>query len=229
MLGLDFGGTKIATAVCDLAGNKLASAVVDSQGELGARASFDRGILAARELLAQTADGATLAAVGVATFGIPFEDRVDLAPAISGWSTLPIGRELRRAFPGARVTMATDAKAAAQRGGPLGRAGWIRPGDLPESGHWPRDRDRGRRHGPQRQPRRFWRDRLQPAQSRRRHRPGRAAGDARGYGQRPGARQARGGRGPHAQRGRGLRRRARPTRHCARWSTTSSTSLPFTW
>jgi glucokinase len=114
VLGLDFGGTKIATAVCDPDGNKLASTVIDAQGEQGARASFDRGVRAARELLAQTADGARLAAVGVATFGIPFEDRVELAPAISGWSTLPIGQELRRAFPGARIAMATDAKAAAQ-------------------------------------------------------------------------------------------------------------------
>jgi glucokinase len=113
VLGLDFGGTKIATAVCDLSGNKLASAVVDSQGELGARASFDHGVRAARELLTETADSATLTAVGVVTFGIPFEDRVDLAPVIDGWTTLPIGRELRRIFPGIPVRMATDAKAAA--------------------------------------------------------------------------------------------------------------------
>jgi glucokinase len=114
ILGLDFGGTKIATAVCDLEGNKLASAVVDARGELGGRASFDRGVRAALDLVANTAADATLAAVGVATFGIPFEDRVDLAPAISGWSTLPIGQELRRAFPGSQIVMATDAKAAAQ-------------------------------------------------------------------------------------------------------------------
>jgi glucokinase len=114
VLGLDFGGTKIAAAVCDLAGNKLASVVVDSLGGQGARASFDHGIAAARELLRQAADGAPLAAVGVATFGIPFEDRVELAPAISGWATLPLGRVLRAAFPGARIQMATDAKAAAR-------------------------------------------------------------------------------------------------------------------
>jgi glucokinase len=113
VLGLDFGGTKIAAAVCDLAGNKIASAVVDSLGERGARASFDHGIEAARELLAASASGASLAAVGVATFGIPFEDRVELAPVISGWASLELGRELRAAFPGASIRMATDAKAAA--------------------------------------------------------------------------------------------------------------------
>ncbi len=114
ILGLDFGGTKIAAAVCSLDGTRLGSATVGSGGELGARASFGRGVHAARDLLDSAARGATLAAVGVSTFGIPFEDRVDLAPAISGWGDLPLGRELRAAFPGAAIRMATDAKAAAQ-------------------------------------------------------------------------------------------------------------------
>ena len=114
VLGIDFGGTKIATAVCDLAGNKLASAVVDSLADYGARASFDHGVRAARDLLGTTAAGAPLAAVGVATFGIPFEDRVELAPAIDGWAKLELGRELQWAFPGVAIRMATDAKAAAQ-------------------------------------------------------------------------------------------------------------------
>ncbi len=114
VLGIDFGGTKIATAVCDLSGRQLATAVVASGGALGARASFDRGIAAARDLLARSAPGAELAAVGVATFGIPFEDRVELAPTIAGWEELAMGRLLRAAFPGALIKMATDAKAAAQ-------------------------------------------------------------------------------------------------------------------
>jgi glucokinase len=114
LLGIDFGGTKIAVAVCDLAGNKLASVVVDSLGERGARVSFDHGIQTAKALLAESANGARLSAVGVATFGIPFDDRVELAPAIRGWDALELGRELRAAFPGAALELATDAKAAAQ-------------------------------------------------------------------------------------------------------------------
>lgn len=114
VLGIDFGGTKIAAAVCDLTGNKLASAVVDSRGERGARVSFDHGVHTAKALLAESAGSARLAAVGVATFGIPFDDRVELAPAISDWGVLALGRELRAAFPDATVEVATDAKAAAQ-------------------------------------------------------------------------------------------------------------------
>jgi glucokinase len=114
VLGLDFGGTKIAMAVCETSGDRLGSATVGSGGELGAHASFERGIGAAHDLLAVVAPGRELAAVGVSTFGIPFDDRVELAPAISGWDTLALGSELRAAFAGAQIRMATDAKAAAQ-------------------------------------------------------------------------------------------------------------------
>lgn len=140
VLGLDFGGTKIAMAVCDLQGNRLASATVSAgaagsgpagagpaaarpdlaagKGERaasppGARAVFDRAVRAARSLLATAAPGSELAAVGVATFGIPHDDRVELAPAIDGWESLALGRELSAAFGGAAIRMATDAKAAA--------------------------------------------------------------------------------------------------------------------
>jgi glucokinase len=119
--GIDFGGSKIAVAVCDLAGNRLASGRVStrsgegdgSPGPAGARAIFDRGVRTTRELLATAAPDSELAAVGVATFGIPAEDRVLLAPAIDGWESLALGRELRAAFPGAQIEMATDVKAAA--------------------------------------------------------------------------------------------------------------------
>src|SRR5580693_615926 len=117
---IDFGGSKIAAAVCDLSGNRLASSRVDTRagdgapaGLAGARAIFDRGVRITRELLAAAAPDSDLAAVGVATFGIPAEDRVLLAPAIDGWESLALGRELRAAFPGAQLKMATDVKAAA--------------------------------------------------------------------------------------------------------------------
>jgi glucokinase len=114
VLGLDYGGTKIAAAVADLAGNRLASTTTDSGGAMGAQASFARGIQVARDLLAATAPGSEPVAVGVSTFGIPFDDRVELAPAIDGWGQLAMGRELRAAFPRSQIRMATDAKAAAQ-------------------------------------------------------------------------------------------------------------------
>jgi glucokinase len=113
VLGLDFGGTKIAAAVCDLTGRTLASGVVTSLAEQGAQTSFDHGLQTARDLLASQAAGSPVAAVGVATFGIPSDDGVALAPAIDGWESLPIGRELAAAFPGVPIRLANDVKAAA--------------------------------------------------------------------------------------------------------------------
>ena len=112
VIGIDFGGTKTAVAVCDPAGRKLGRVVTGSLGELGAQLSFQHGLQTARALLQKTAPGADVAAVGVATFGIPFEDRVELAPTIPGWGDLALGAELRAAFPGSRIAMATDTKAA---------------------------------------------------------------------------------------------------------------------
>ncbi|HEY6279463.1 MAG TPA: ROK family protein [Streptosporangiaceae bacterium] len=113
VLGLDFGGTKIAMAVSEPAGQRLASAMVSSDADGGAAATFERAVGAARELLAHAAAGRELVAVGVSTFGIPYDDRVELAPAIRGWDGLALGDRLRDAFPGAGIAMATDAKAAA--------------------------------------------------------------------------------------------------------------------
>ena len=113
VLGIDFGGTKIATAVCDLSGRRLATRLIDAEPERGARSAFNRGVRGARELLAEVSHGRPLAGVGVSTFGIPSEDGVALAPAIDGWEDIAMGRELRDAFAGTQVTMATDVKAAA--------------------------------------------------------------------------------------------------------------------
>src|SRR5258708_20716661 len=108
VVGIEFGGTKVATGVCDLAGNKLAASVVDTEGDRGARAAFDHGIQTARNLLIGCSAEGSLAAVGVSTFGIPFEDRVELAPSIDGWGSLALGRGPRPAFPGLSIRMATD-------------------------------------------------------------------------------------------------------------------------
>ena len=113
ILGFDFGGTKIAAAVGTLGGARLASTVVDSGPADGAQAVFARGIEAGRGLLDRLGPGVTVAAVGAVTFGIPFDDHVELAPSIPGWDRLAFGTLLRRAFPGIPIRMSTDVKAAA--------------------------------------------------------------------------------------------------------------------
>jgi glucokinase len=113
VLGLDFGGTKIAVAVGDLDGERLGAASVDSLSAAGAEAAMSRGLDAARDLLATVAPGRELAAVGAATLGIPYDDRVELAPTFPGWGDLAFGERIRSAFPGVPVRLATDVKAAA--------------------------------------------------------------------------------------------------------------------
>jgi len=113
VLGMDFGGTKIAVAVCEVTGTRLGSTTVATRPEDGARAGLARGIGAARALLESAAPGRPLAAVGACTFGIPGEDGVALAPTVPGWGDLALGRELREAFAGAQVRVGTDVKAAA--------------------------------------------------------------------------------------------------------------------
>jgi len=114
VLGIDFGGTKIALAVVDLASVRLGSAVIPAAAESGARASLAGALTAARALLGRVAPGERLAGVGVSTFGIPGPDGVRLAPAIEGWEHLALEREITAAFGAVPVRVATDVKAAAQ-------------------------------------------------------------------------------------------------------------------
>jgi glucokinase len=114
VLGIDFGGTKIAAAVADPDGVQLGTVTIHSAADESADQTFRRALDAAARLLDEVAPDGELLAVGACTFGIPHEDRIELAPTIDGWGELPFGRELRRAFPAAELRMATDVKAAAQ-------------------------------------------------------------------------------------------------------------------
>lgn len=113
MLGLDFGGTKIAAAVADATGRRLGETSVATDPARGARSNLERGVAAARSLLERVAGGAAPAAVGACTFGIPGRDGVVLAPAIGGWEELALADELAAALDCERVRVATDVKAAA--------------------------------------------------------------------------------------------------------------------
>jgi glucokinase len=114
VLGLDFGGTKIAAAVCDLDGQRLGSATVATLASDGARACLERGIGVAQQLLDSAVPGRTLAAIGACTFGIPGESGIALAPAVPGWEELQLREELCLAFGDVEVCVANDVKAAAR-------------------------------------------------------------------------------------------------------------------
>ena len=112
VLGMDFGGTKIALAICGLDGRCLAQQVLVTNPDTGGDAVLERGISASRALLALSGDHHDLVSVGVSTIGIPREDRVELAPAIPGWEHVGLARTVTTAF-GVPVRVVTDVKAAA--------------------------------------------------------------------------------------------------------------------
>jgi len=112
VLGMDFGGTKIALAVCDLDGRCLSEHKLLTLPDQGADAVLARAVAAGRSLLAPLGTGPRLAAVGVSTIGIPLENRVELAPAIPGWEKVALASAIEAAF-GVPVRVATDVKAAA--------------------------------------------------------------------------------------------------------------------
>ncbi len=113
VLGMDFGGTKIALAVCDLDGTCLAQQVLATNPQAGAQAVLEKGISAGLALLAVvTGEHHDLVAVGVSTIGVPREEGVELAPAIPGWQHVGLARSVAAGF-GAPVRVATDVKAAA--------------------------------------------------------------------------------------------------------------------
>jgi glucokinase len=128
VLGLDFGGTKIAAAVADTDGARLGTVTIPAAAELGAQASLSRAVEAAHALLAEVAPERPLAAVGAATFGIPGPDGVALAPAIPGWESLRLQEELTEAFEGAAIRLATDVKAAARAEAAWGALAGCDPG-----------------------------------------------------------------------------------------------------
>jgi predicted NBD/HSP70 family sugar kinase len=113
VLGLDFGGTKVAAAVASLDGRRLGELTIATEPLRGGRWNLDRGLDAATRLVRDVAPGRPLAAVGASTFGIPTADGVRLAPAIPGWEEFSLGRELTSAFDCTTVRLATDVKAAA--------------------------------------------------------------------------------------------------------------------
>jgi glucokinase len=113
VLGIDFGGSKIATAVAGEDGARLGMSTIPTRPADGAQTTFERGLTAARELVDQVADGRPLAVVGACTIGIPSQDGVALAPTIDGWGEIAFGRRLAAAFPEAKIELATDVKAAA--------------------------------------------------------------------------------------------------------------------
>jgi glucokinase len=128
VLGVDFGGSKVAVAAADGHGARLGSRTLLVSPDDSAQQTFDRGIAAAHALLEEVAPGRPLVAVGACTFGIPRADGIDLAPTIAGWEQLAFGNRMALAFPDTAVVLATDVKAAARAEAAHGALAGCEPG-----------------------------------------------------------------------------------------------------
>jgi glucokinase len=112
VLALDFGGTKIALATADSAAHPIRRVRIDTRADDGAETVIARAIAAARGLVDETAaTGRRLVAVGAATFGVPQDERIMLAPNVPGWERLPLARRLREGV-GVAASVCNDVRAA---------------------------------------------------------------------------------------------------------------------
>ncbi|MDT7724564.1 MAG: hypothetical protein QOI21_1140 [Actinomycetota bacterium] len=110
ILGIDFGGTKVAVGLADRDGKLLARHRLDTDAEAGAEQVVSRALSGAEALLAES--GGRLTAVGVVSPGIVLEDRILLAPNVPGWEQLRLREWVASRFP-VPITVGTDVKAAA--------------------------------------------------------------------------------------------------------------------
>ncbi len=113
ILGIDFGGTKVALGLADKAGSLLVTRRLDTDAHAGAGQVVSRALAASRKLLADEGAEDRVGAVGVVSPGIVLEDRILLAPNVPGWEELRLRELVAAEFPGVPIEAGTDAKAAA--------------------------------------------------------------------------------------------------------------------
>lgn len=117
ILGIDFGGTKVAIGLADETGEILTQQRMDTDAAAGAEQAVDRALALAEKLLAEhgcrTDEPVDLRAVGVVSPGIVLPEKILLAPNVPGWERLRLAETVRDRFGGVTTVVGTDAKAAA--------------------------------------------------------------------------------------------------------------------
>ncbi|SEO99615.1 ROK family protein [Amycolatopsis saalfeldensis] len=111
VLGIDFGGTKVALGLARRDGTLLATRRLDTDAAAGAEQVVTRALAGARSLVSDAY--AHLGSVGVVSPGIVLPDRILLAPNVPGWERLHLKELVAAEFPDLPIAVGTDAKAAA--------------------------------------------------------------------------------------------------------------------
>jgi glucokinase len=111
VLGIDFGGTKIALATATVSGEPLRDTRIETRASDGAAEVLRRAVEAANDLVEATPG--RLVAAGVSTFGVVRDGRVRLAPNVPGWEDLPLPAMLREGLGVPALEIDNDVNAAA--------------------------------------------------------------------------------------------------------------------
>ncbi len=115
VLGIDFGGTKIALATARPDGQILAQRRLPTRAEEGASEVLRRTLSEGRSLVGETATrGGKLAAAAAVTPGVVMEDRVELSPNLPGEEKLALRTLLREGLEIESVGVSNDVKAAGE-------------------------------------------------------------------------------------------------------------------
>ncbi len=115
VLGIDFGGTKVALAVALRTGKILARDRLATAARGGAEQVVQRVMAAAGTLISEgeRLSGGRCAAVGAVSPGIVLPDRILLAPNVPGWGDLHLAELLADGLGCLPVVVGTDTKAGA--------------------------------------------------------------------------------------------------------------------
>jgi glucokinase len=111
VLGIDFGGTKIALATATTTGERLRTTRIETRATDGAEEVVRRTLVAARRIIEATPG--RLATAGVSTFGVVRDGRVHLAPNVRGWEDLPLAAILQDGLGVSALNVDNDVNSAA--------------------------------------------------------------------------------------------------------------------
>lgn len=111
LLGIDFGGTKMALALAEPDGSIIERRRLPTNAVDGAQRALARALDAAEKLVSDS--GRPVLAAGVATPGVVRPDGIDLAPNVPGWGELRLADALRKRLGDMPVPVWNDVNAAA--------------------------------------------------------------------------------------------------------------------
>lgn len=126
ILGIDFGGTKMALALAEPDGTIVERVRLPTHAGDGAERALARALDAAEKLVSES--GRPLLAAGVASPGVVRPDGIDLAPNVPGWGELRLADALRARLGEMPVPVWNDVNAAALAEARHGRLADADPG-----------------------------------------------------------------------------------------------------